>query len=256
MIGLPFSNEKEDLKSLTNLYKDKKFRPDMIKIYPCLVTKGTQIYDMFQTGIYQQTDTKKAAQIIAKAFKHFPRYTRVMRVQRDIPTPNIIGGVTHSNLRQFVDEEMKKNNIQSQDIREREIGLRKIRGIKIGTFKLKTTKYKSSKGTDYFIEGCDENDTLIGFTRLRFPFQTNLIKEIDNQTALIRELHVYGNTTAVGTKGSAQHKGWGKKLLQKAEQIANQNGYKKIAVISGIGVREYYQKQGYKLEGNYMTKYL
>lgn len=257
MIGLPGSNPQKDIENLKNLFEDADFRPDMLKIYPCLVTKGTGLYEMYKNGKYTPIETKQAAQIIAQSFKYFPRYVRVMRVQRDIPTPNIEEGVKHSNLRQYVDVEMSKNNIISKDIREREIGLRQMQGIKPGKFNLNVEEYSSSGGKEFFIDAVDENDSMIGFIRLRFPAQYGLREEIIEKTALIRELHVYGITTSVGEDAkSHQHKGWGKKLLQKAEEIAKKNDFKKMAIISGVGVREYYLKQGYKLEGNYMVKFL
>ena len=258
MLGLPGSNNQEDKKSLINLYDDERFRPDMLKIYPCLVIKGTPLYKLFKLGKFTPIETQQAAEIIAESYKYFPRYTRVMRVQRDIPTQNIDGGVQNSNLRQYVEKEMIKLNVVSKDIREREIGLRTLKGsINSKDFKINIEKYDSSGGIDYFLDVVNELDTLIGFIRLRFPKNTNLIKEIDKKTALIRELHIYGQTISVGDSKNSkkhQHIGWGKKLLENAEQIAKQHGYTKIAIISGIGVREYYRKFDYFLEGNYMCK--
>lgn len=257
MIGLPFSTLKNDEKSLKNLFQNEDYRPDMLKIYPCLVVKGTKLFEMHKSGLYKAQTTKEIAKSIAKSFKYFPRYVRIMRVQRDIPTPNIESGVMHSNLREYVDLEMKKLNIQSLDIRAREVGLKNLKLESKDDYTLKIEKYTSSKSIDFFIEYVDNKDSLIGFIRLRFPYEYNLRKEITKGTALIRELHVYGKATSVGNKSTDfQHKGFGKKLLEKAENIAKKEGYTKIAIISGIGVREYYRKQGYKLEGAYMTKEL
>ena len=257
MLGLPASTLKTDKNSLINLFKQEQFRPDMLKIYPCLVVRGTPLYKMWEKGLFNPITTQKAAQIIAEVYKEIPRYVRVMRVQRDIPTTQISGGVQNSNLRQFVEEEMKKRDIKSKDIRAREISFRKE--DKDRNFFIRTKKFKASQGVEYFIDVVNSNDTLIGFIRLRFPSQANLRKEIDNKTALIRELHIYGQTLPVGfssTKKKVQHKGWGKKLVRKAEEIAKENGYTKIAIISGVGVREYYEKLGYWLEGVYMVKML
>lgn len=259
MLGLPASNLQIDEQSLINLFKLPEYRPDMLKIYPCLVVQGTPLYKMWEQKKFQPIDTQKAAKIIAETYKQIPRYVRVMRVQRDIPTTEVNEGIQNSNLRQFVEKEMKTQNIKSKDIRAREIGFRQLQKIKPGNFEIKIEKYQSSQGTDYFLDVADENDTMIGFIRLRFPHQTNLRAEIDNKTALIRELHIYGQTIPVGENSKqnlVQHKGWGKKLLQKAEQIAIENGYQKMIIISGIGVREYYKKTGYKLQGPYMAKQL
>ena len=58
----------------------------------------------------------------------------------------------------------------------------------------------------------------------------------------------------VGGNKKVQHAGLGKMLMKEAEKIARQNGFKKIAVIAGVGVRGYYRKLGYKLESSYMVK--
>ena len=254
MLGLPASNLKIDEKGLTDLFELEPFKPDMLKIYPCLVNDGTPLYKMFQLGLFKPIETKKASQIISRCYKNFPRWVRVMRVQRDIPTNIIKGGVQNSNLRQYVDAEMKKNKIISKDIRAREIGFNKINDE---NFFLKTTKYFASGSEEFFIDVVNKQDILIGFIRLRFPSQTNLRKEITKKTALIRELHIYGHTIPVGEKSNkSQHKGWGKKLVKKCEEISKKNGYKKIAIISGVGVREYYKKLGYILEDVFMVKKL
>jgi elongator complex protein 3 len=257
MIGLPYSCLENDKKSLINLFEDSRFRPDMLKIYPCLVAKGTMLYDMYKKGDYKEVNTKNAAMIIAESFERFPRYVRVMRVQRDVPTPNIEAGVLNSNLRDYVDSNMQEKGIVSKDIREREIGLRMLRGFDVGEFGLNVLEYESSGGTDVFIDAVDERDSLIGFIRLRFPKNYGYVDDIQKGSALIRELHVYGSVLGVGAKAKSknfQHKGWGKKLLEKAEEIAKDRGYNSMVVISGIGVRDYYRKFGYELGKYYMSK--
>ena len=259
MLGLPASTLEIDEKSLTDLFNLPDYRPDMLKIYPTLVVKGTPLYNMWKNKMFTPIDTQGAAKIIARAYEQFPRYVRVMRVQRDIPTTVVNEGIQNSNLRQFVEEEMKQNKTQSKDIRAREIGLRQIQGYKPGKFHINVEEFESSRGIDFFIDVVDTQDTMIGFIRLRFPSVYGLREEIVEGTALIRDPHIYGETIPVGgdTKVSkSQHKGWGKKLLLKAEEIAKEKGYTKMAIISGVGVREYYRKTGYELEGPYMTKNL
>ncbi len=259
MLGLPASDLTIDEDSMLDLFRLPEYRPDMLKIYPCLVVEGTPLYNMWEMGKFHPIDTPKAAEIIARTYAEIPRYVRVMRVQRDIPTTEVQEGVRNSNLRQYVDREMEKHNIISKDIRAREIGFRQKEGVKLGTFDIKVESYDSSSGKDYFLDVADENDTMIGFIRLRFPFQTDLRPEIDVKTSLIRELHIYGQTIPVGdesTDNIVQHKGWGRKLLARAEEIAKENGFEKMAIISGVGVREYYRKFGYELEGPYMCKKL
>jgi elongator complex protein 3 len=259
MLGLPASDLTIDEDSMLDLFRLPEYRPDMLKIYPCLVVEGTPLYKMWELGKFVPIDTPKAAEIIARTYAEIPRYVRVMRVQRDIPTTDTQEGVRNSNLRQYVDKEMEKQGVVSKDIRAREIGFRQKEGVEMGTFEIKVESYDSSSGEDYFLDVADERDTMIGFIRLRFPFQTDLRPEIDAKTSLIRELHIYGQTIPVGDDASenlVQHKGWGRKLLARAEEIAKERGYEKMAIISGVGVREYYRKFGYELEGPYMCKKL
>jgi elongator complex protein 3 len=258
MLGLPASTLDIDKQSLIDLFALEPYRPDMLKIYPCLVVEGTPLYNMYKLGKFEPITTQKAAQIIAQAYPTFPRYVRVMRVQRDIPTTVVEGGVSNSNLRQYVEEEMKKLHVSSKDIRAREIGLRQREGYSTGEFNIHIEEFLASKGKEFFIDVVDEQDTMIGFIRLRFP-KEQLRPEITSKTALIRELHIYGQTVPVSSltsQDASQHKGWGTRLVKKAEEIAKENGYTKMAIISGVGVREYYRKLGYELEGPYMVKNL
>ncbi len=258
MLNLPYSSEKDDIDSMRELFENEAFRPDMLKIYPCLVIKGTLLFDMYKRGEFVPLDTFKMAELISKIVPFFPDYVRVMRIQRDVPTPVIEAGVKNSNLRNYVDELLIKKNIKSNDIRAREVGFALLSGKSIkDDFVIKTLKYKSSGGDEFFISVVNSDNLIIGFLRLRFPFKIGLMSHIDDKTAMIRELHVYGNTVCVGNESqSFQHKGWGKKLLQYAENICTDNGYEKIIVISGVGVREYYKKNGYFFDEPYMVKNL
>lgn len=258
MLGLPGSSPKRDLEGLKRLFSDPDFCPDMLKIYPCMVLKGTKLYDQWKAGDYSPLTTEQAAKIICEFKKTVPKYVRIMRIQRDIPTNQTEAGVDRTNLRQYVDQLCKKQRIRCRCIRCREVG----RADKLGRVGITVMKYPASKGTELFIAAEDvKNDVLVGFARLRFPSK-QLRKEITKGSALLRELHVYGATAAVGedtvtgTKAKSQHRGYGRQLVRKAEQIAKQNGYNKLIIISGIGVREYYRKLGYRKEGPYMVKML
>ena len=249
MPGLPGVTYKKDLTALKTLFDDQKFRPDMLKIYPCMVLKGTKLYKDWKKGNYKPLTTDKAASLIAEFKKYIPEYVRMMRVQRDIPTFMTEAGVDKTNLRQYIGKELKKKGIRCRCIRCREIGRSKET---IKDYKIKVTEYDASWGKEFFI-AAEKNDAVIGFCRLRFPLK-QLRKEITRFSALIRELHVYGKSTELSKEGKIQHQGVGKALLKTAENIAKENNYKKIVVISGIGARNYYRKQGYKKEGVYMVK--
>jgi len=252
MPGLPGVDKKKDLEGLKKLFSDSNFRPDMLKIYPCMVMPGTELYDLYKDKKFKPLTTSKAAKLLAEFKKFVPRYVRIMRVQRDIPSNLVFSGVDKTNLRQYIDIELKKNNIKCNCIRCRE-----IRDLEITKPELNIESYEANNGTEFFISIDDsEKDKIIGFCRLRFPAK-RLRKEFTNKTAIIRELHVYGSSTSVGKKGEkVQHKGFGKILLKTAELICKENNYNKLLIISGVGVRDYYSKFDYELEGPYMSKCL
>jgi len=260
MPGLPGVGYREDLNSLKEIFKNPDFKPDMLKIYPCMVLKGTKLYDEWKKGKYKPLTTKKAAELIAKFKKYVPKYVRIMRVQRDIPTLMTEAGVDRTNLRQYIKDIMNKKGVRCNCIRCREIGhvLNKNKKIRIGKIKILTKGYEASQGIEFFMSAEDvKNDVLFGFCRLRFPNQF-LRSEITKDSALIREIHICSPAVAIGKKSktSYQHRGLGKKLLEKAEQIARTYYKKKIVVISGIGARGYFAKLGYKLQGPYMIKFI
>lgn len=250
------TNKKRDLEGMKQLFSDERYKPDMLKIYPCMVVKGTKLYDIWKKKKFKPLTTEKAAELIAEFKKEVPSYVRIMRVQRDIASSQITAGVKRTNLRQYVDKIMKKNKWKCKCIRCREpkkIQEVKIRDqISINKIKPKIKSYKASNGREFFISLEDKNN-IYGFCRLRFP-SGQLREEITKDSALIRELHVYGTAAGISCEGKIQHKGFGKKLLTIAEEVANKNGKKKMVVISGIGAKEYYRKQKYKKEGVYMVK--
>ncbi|MFH0875443.1 MAG: tRNA uridine(34) 5-carboxymethylaminomethyl modification radical SAM/GNAT enzyme Elp3 [archaeon] len=251
MPGLPLSDEKKDVDMLNEIVSNRDFKPDMLKIYPAMVMNGTALYELWKTGKYTPLTTQKAAEIISEFKRNVPYWMRIMRVQRDIPTNATIAGVDRTNLRQYVTALLKEKGIECKCIRCREPKSANINGYKIFI-----EKYDASRGVEYFISVEDSiRKTIYGFCRMRFPSQL-LQKEITNDSALIRELHVYGQAAELGDSGSVQHRGLGKKLLKKAEEIAKANKKNKIVVISGVGVRSYYRKLGYKKEGPYMVKRL
>jgi elongator complex protein 3 len=216
-----------------------------------MIFKGTKLYELFKKGKYKQITTKDAAEIISEFKRHVERYCRVMRVVRDIPPKFADGGVDRSNLRQYVDELCKKKGIKCKCIRCREIG----RSNKIIDNKIYVDEYNASGGKEFFIS--IGKDPLVGFVRLRFPSKF-LRKEITKDSAIVRELHVYSSALKIGSKGKGyQHKGYGKILMEKAEEICKKYGKKKLLVISGIGVKGYYiSKLRYKKDGVYVSKRL
>jgi len=238
---LGFKKPKEELEGLKKLFSDEDYRPDMLKLYPVMVVKGTRLYELWKTKKYKPLTTKEIVNVLSKFKSIIPKYVRVMRVQRDIPGYLAEAGASVNNLRQYIKSEMSKQGLTCQCIRCRE-----IRNETILKPEIKVIEYNASQGKEYFLS-FEEKDKIIGFCRLRI---------FDNK-AFVRELHVYSRILEIGTSGkSLQHKGFGKKLIKKAEEICKENKINKLYIISGIGVREYYRKLGYKKEGYYMSKLL
>jgi len=244
MPGIPGSNPKKDIKMFKKIFSSKKFRPDQIKIYPCQVLKGAGIEDLYYGGEYVPYDKQQVAEIVIQMLKLTPRYCRIMRIMREIPPSYLIAGIKNIDLRKDIEEKIRAENVKINEIRFREIGFALRDKRKINTkIKIKTTKYKASGGTEFFVEAINKDNILFGLLRLRLEKNKTL-------PATVRELHVYGPTLKLKEKADNewQHKGLGKLLMRKAEEITKKKGYKKLRVISGIGVREYYKKLGYKLD--------
>ena len=272
MPGLPSSDLDSDLCMFKELFEGNNFKPDHLKIYPTLVAEGTELYEWWKAGIYEPYRTEEAAELIADIKKIVPPWVRIQRIQRDIPSNHIIDGVKKSNVRQIAQNILRKRGERCRCIRCREVGHARDEPKDID---LSVRKYYCCGGEEFFISYEDlKNDILIGFIRMRFPFRPHR-KEINEDTALIRELHVYGQMLDVGKKPeeiswhakmehfhatkskiSWQHRNYGRLLLRDAEDIARENGFKKMAVCSGIGAREYYRKFDYELDGVYMSKTL
>jgi elongator complex protein 3 len=252
MPGLPNSTYEKDVKTFKELFNNNNFRPDGLKIYPCMVMPGTELYKEFKKGNFDPITTEQAAEIIIEGKRNIPKYCRIYRIQRDIPTKYTTAGVNLTNFRQYIHNLMEKRNLKCDCIRCREPRNRKVEWNKI---KLKRFNYLASKGKEIFLSYEDtKNNILLGFLRLRIPYKP-FRPEITKNSAGIRELHVYGTLASLKEKGTIQHKGLGKKLMSEAEKIAREEfDINKLLVISGIGVKEYYKKLGYKKDGIYMSK--
>lgn len=261
MPGLPGATPSKDLKMFKQLFSDERFQPDQIKFYPTVVTRGSLLYKWWKAGKYKPYGDKPLRELIIDCKKCVPEYARVIRLIRDIPSESIVAGNMITNLRQV----MKDAGAECKCIRCREARERKF---KVKNLKLKIIKYKASGGEEYFISyESKDGKILYGFCRLRMSshnmervtclaLRARRARNVLDGAALIRELHVYGELVPVGENKKVQHSGLGKKLMAEAEKIARENGYKKIAVISGIGARNYYRKLGYRLSNSYMAKNL
>jgi len=260
MLGLPGSNPEKDYESFKTLFFDNRFRPDQLKIYPTFVVKGTELEDLYKSGEYSPYNTEQIIDLVIKLKQLVPRYTRIMKIMRDIPADYIISSCKNSHLRNEIQQKMKEMNLECKCIRCREVGraLRKGKEINPDKIELCRIDYDASNGKEIFLSYEDvENDILIGMLRLRFPSKP-FREEITNETALIREIHTYGQELPLGYKPKIewQHRGYGKLLIEEAEKIAKENGFDKIIVMAGVGVREYFYKLGYRLDRDYVSKQL
>jgi len=267
MLGLPSSTPKKDLQMFKQLFKDKDFKPDQLKIYPCQVICGAALEKLYKQKKYKPYTQKQVQNLIIKIMKLIPNYCRVMRIMREIPPDYLTAGILRIDLRRDIEAELKKSKISINEIRFREIGFAirdKLPKQKINKkLTLKITQYQASDGQEYFLEIINKENILFALCRLRI-FKDN--KTNTNQ-AFIRELHVYGQSLEIGKKAkksiTSQHQGLGKQLLIQAENIVKQtseqpskNKAKNLKIISGVGVREYYKKLKYKLDKQkiYMEK--
>jgi elongator complex protein 3 len=262
MPGLPGSTPHRDLEGFRTVFEDPQFRPDMIKIYPTLVIRGTKLHDQWTQGRYRPMSTEAAVELLTKIKESVPPWIRIMRVQRDIPAPLIEAGVNKSNLRQLVWNRMGERGTRCICIRCREVGHRTQEGIEPDPEKLELVhrNYDASQGLENFISVEDrEADVLVGFLRLRIPSGKAHRPEVTSASAIVRELHVYGRMVPVGERfaDSWQHRGWGEELMVEAERIAIEDyDARKVVVMSALGTKGYYERLGYKRDGVYMSKHL
>ncbi|MFA4875995.1 MAG: tRNA uridine(34) 5-carboxymethylaminomethyl modification radical SAM/GNAT enzyme Elp3 [Methanoregula sp.] len=252
MPNLPHSDIESDRHMFEIIFSDPRFKPDFLKIYPTLVTPGSEIEDHWQRGIYSPYKEDELVDLIAYGKSLIPEFTRLQRIQRDIPAKLIVAGSKHSNFRQLAQNRLKATGRHCRCIRCREIG-RLPSGVES---ELRILQYEACGGTEHFISAVS-GDSLIGFARLRFP--SSVFRPELEGAALLRELHVYGSLVSVGKDAESeewQHRNFGRVLLAKAEETARGAGFIRLAIMSGIGVRPYYRKMGYERRGPYMIREL
>lgn len=259
MPGL-FADFEEDLKQFRELFTNPDFKPDFLKIYPTLVLKGTELYDLWKKGEYEPYDDEEALRLVVEIKKLLPKWVRVMRIQRDIPSQLIQAGVKKSHLGARVYSLLKDT---CRCIRCREVGLKtrygKTKTVDWQRAEVVEEVYDASEGEEHFISVEDvENDILIAYLRLRFPSSKAHRREVEGNTAIVRELRVLGRALPLGVRESEerQHRGLGERLLLRAEEKAREKGCHRILITSAIGTRPYYRRHGYSRCGPYMGKSL
>ena len=271
MPNLYGSNPEADKQDFLKIFSDPDFCPDELKIYPCSLISSAELMAYYQKGLWQPYTHAQLLDVLTFCLEHTPRYCRLTRVIRDIPGPDIVVGNKATNFRQIAEAELARLGRGSEDIRAREI---KNRRFDPRTLKLKDTLYQTSTSIEHFLEWVTLDDHILGFLRLSLPFgqpkpsqgssqatnkshsganQTEALESLDHflpelqNSAIIREVHVYGPAVRVGDRGGdrPQHLGLGKKLIRRAQKIATDTGFKNLAVISAIGTRQYYLRLGF-----------
>jgi elongator complex protein 3 len=258
MPNLPGSDLEKDQKMFEIVFTDERFKPDWIKIYPTVVVKGAKLYQIWKEGKYKPYSDEELIEFLIKIKKNLPRWVRIARIMRDIPAKKIEAGCKISNLRQKIQEIMKKRKLKCKCIRCREVRENYNPKEKIYLFR---EDYDASEGKEIFLSFENKNRSkLFSFLRLRVPSQIfsgkkHFLPVLEN-SAIIREIKTLGELVPIGEKGfSPQHRGLGKKLIKEAEEIAKKEfKVKKVAVISGVGARDYWRKLNYRLKESYMIK--
>jgi len=262
MPGLPGSSPERDLEMFKTLFTDERFKPDAIKIYPTLVVKGTELYEMWRSGQYRPYELEEYVELIASVKKLVPPWVRIQRIQRDIPATVIEAGPRRSDLRALVQARLAQEGARCRCIRCREVGHKMLKeGLEPDPEEIELLRYteEASEGWDIFLSFEDTGkDILIGYIRLRIPSERAHRPEVRSaRSAIIRELHVYGPMAPVGTRRpkSWQHRGFGAKLIAEAERVAREEyDAKKVLILSALGVKRYYARFGYRPDGPYVSK--
>jgi elongator complex protein 3 len=256
MPGLPGNDFDKDIKAFRTLFEDCRFRPDMLKVYPCQVLEDTKLYDWYTSGRYVPYSEEDMVELLVEIKKLLPEYVRIMRIGRDIPSFLIKAGITKTNIGQIAERRLREEGITCKCIRCREVGRNMLRGITPDPdcIEIVHTEYEASRGREIFIQAKDtKNDLLIAFLRLRIP-ENSWREEIGETAAVVRELRVYGPLVPLGEPPQEewQHRGFGEDLLREAERLSLTHKKDRLLVLSGVGVKEYYEQLGYHRVGPYM----
>lgn len=243
MPGLPGSSYQKDLNMLKEVFTNSDYKPDNIKFYPTSVVKHSQLETWYKKGKYKPLNETTLTQLVLNFKKNIvPPWVRIQRLVRDLTVNDLVVDTFPSNLRQKITTQLQQQHIHCPCIRCREIKLNRPDPNP----HLEIISYRANAGTEYFLQYVDQQNRLYGLLRLRL---------FDKQ-AVVRELHVYGQTVPIGQNQpqQPQHTGLGQQLLKKAETITKQHGLDQLRIISAVGARPYYQRLGYFRQGHDMVK--
>lgn len=236
-----------DLEDFERVFGDADFRPDELKIYPCSLIETAELMHHHQRGEWRPYEHAELLDVVAGALARVPRYCRVTRVIRDISSDDIVAGNKLTNFRQIAEAELERRGQRCIDIRAREIRRDPVDARELS---LRETRYATSVGEECFLEYVTPDDRIVGFIRLSLPDRAGRDerpREIAD-SAMIREVHVYGASLELGSTGEerAQHRGLGGALVEAAVERAREAGFEDLAVISAIGTRPWYRRLGFR----------
>ncbi|MHA2000185.1 MAG: tRNA uridine(34) 5-carboxymethylaminomethyl modification radical SAM/GNAT enzyme Elp3 [Promethearchaeota archaeon] len=268
MPNLPGSTLDLDRKMFSTVFSDENYKPDYLKIYPCLVIGGTELESEWKAGKYKTYELNDLIDLLSDVKAEIPEWIRIQRIQRDIPAYLILDGVKKGNLRELVWKRLDETHRSCNCIRCREYGFSRMKRKKsnefpaIGDLEIKENKYLASGGIEYFISAINKDtNEIFGYIRLRKPSKYAHRIEISSvPSSIIREIRVVGEIVPVSEGAGvnqAQHRGLGKILMERAENIAiSELTSEKLLVIAGIGARPYFYKLGFSPDGPYVSKIL
>jgi elongator complex protein 3 len=254
LLGATLQSDRADF---SKLWEDHCLRPDELKIYPNQLLEQAELYEIWQRGEFQPYTTEELIELLVDIKPTIPRYCRVNRIIRDFPSTYVVEGNRRTSLRQDAQHELKRRGLRCQCVRCREI---RGKPVEPEQLELRDLRYGAGAADEHFLSFVTPQDRLAGFLRLSLPRSDSPdigLPDLE-QAALVREVHVYGQSLEIGdaSDGVAQHQGLGAALVEQAEAIARNHGYGRMAVIAALGTRGYYARLGYSLGESYMVKSL
>ena len=236
MVNLLGSTPEADKADYLRLVSDERFLPDEVKLYPCCLVQSSRLGTYFKSGAWQPYDEDVLLDVLATDELATPAYTRISRMIRDISATDIVAGNKKTNLRQMVERHVAANGVPVREIRQREVS---TSDVSLSDLRLDCVSYSTSVSEERFLQWVTEDNRIAGFLRLSLPRE--------GTEAMIREVHVYGRVAALhaSERGGAQHAGLGRRLVDKACDLARDAGFSVVNVISSVGTRDYYRALGF-----------